>query len=39
MEKNLKEKLSDYIKKETGYLEELKVGNIFSEAGWGCSPQ
>ena len=34
MEKNLKEKLSDYIKKETGYLEELKVGNIFSEAGW-----
>ena len=27
-------KLSKYIREKTGYLEELKVGNIFSEAGW-----
>jgi hypothetical protein len=34
MEEKFKNKLSNYIKEKTGYLEELKVGNIFSEAGW-----
>ena len=34
MEENFKNKLLKYIKEKTGYLEELKVGNIFSEAGW-----
>lgn len=34
MEENLKNNLSKYIKEKTGYLEELKVGNIFSKAGW-----
>ena len=34
MEEDFKNKLSSYIKENTGYLEELKVGNIFSEAGW-----
>jgi len=34
MEEKFKNKLSKYIEEKTGYLEELKVGNIFSEAGW-----
>jgi hypothetical protein len=34
MEKMFKDKLSKYIKEKTGYLEELKVGNIFLKAGW-----
>jgi len=34
MEKKFKNELLKYIKEKTGYLEELKVGNIFSEAGW-----
>lgn len=34
MEEKFKNKLSKYIKEKTGYLEELKVGNIFSKAGW-----
>ena len=35
MEEEFKNKLSKYIKEDTGYLEELKVANIFSKAGWG----
>ena len=35
MEEKFKKEISNYIKEKTGYLEELKVGNIFSEAGWG----
>ena len=34
MEENFKNKLLRYIKEKTGYLEELKVGNIFLKAGW-----
>ncbi len=34
MEKIFKDKLSNYIKEKTGYLEELRVGNIFLKAGW-----
>lgn len=34
MEESFKNELSKYIKEKTGYLEELKVGNIFSKAGW-----
>jgi len=34
MEEKYKNKLSKYIKEDTGYLEELKVANIFSKAGW-----
>ena len=34
MEEKFKNKLSKYIEEKTGYLEELKVGNIFLEAGW-----
>lgn len=35
MEEKFKKNILNYIKEKTGYLEELKVGNIFSEAGWG----
>jgi len=35
MEEEFKNRLSKYIKEDTGYLEELKVANIFSKAGWG----
>jgi hypothetical protein len=34
MEKIFKNNLSNYIKENTGYLEELKVANIFSKTGW-----
>lgn len=34
MEKDFKNKLLKYIKDKTGYLEELKMGNTFSKAGW-----
>ncbi len=33
MEEEFKNRLSKYIKEDTGYLEELKVANIFSKAG------
>ena len=35
MKEEFKKNLIKHIKEKTGYLEELKVANIFSKAGWG----